>query len=164
MATHHDQLMKELIAAFPAQFLRLAAPGIAERLDLEALSFEPEEHYSGSRTGYARRGDLIGRAPVKPEAVEEADGGEVLLHVEIELENRRRVRPRLLRYHRGLSLKHELPVHTLVLFLRGGPAGSRARVYEERSLGRMVGAVGYHSLGLSRASAAEYLARPESLA
>ena len=88
----------------------------------------------------------------------------MLLHVEIELKNRATVEPKLLRYHRGLSLKHGLAVHTSVLFLRGGPPGSRARVYEERSLGRMVGAVGYHSLGLSQAPAAEYLRRPEPLA
>ena len=65
MATNHDQLMKELIAAFPGQFVCLAAPEVAERIQLAALAFEPEEHYAGSPTGHARRGDLIARAPVR---------------------------------------------------------------------------------------------------
>ena len=52
----------------------------------------------------------------------------------------------------------------MVLYLRGGPVGPRAQVYEERSLGRIVSTLGYHSLRLSRLPAAEFLARPEPLA
>jgi hypothetical protein len=63
-----------------------------------------------------------------------------------------------------LLATYALPVHTIVLYLRGGPAGAREAVYEERSLGRIVGTVGYHSLGLSGAKAVEYLARSEPLA
>ena len=55
MATKHDQLMKELLASFPDQFLRLAAPSLAEAIDLEALELAPEEHYPGSPSGRARR-------------------------------------------------------------------------------------------------------------
>ncbi|MCP3961901.1 MAG: DUF4351 domain-containing protein [bacterium] len=45
MATQHDQMMKELITTFPDQFLRLAAPDVAERVHLGEVAFEPEEHY-----------------------------------------------------------------------------------------------------------------------
>ena len=164
MATNHDQLMKELIATFPDQFLHLAAPEVAARIDPGSLAFEPEEHFSGNPTGHARRCDLVSRATVLPPA--EGSGGEdeVLMHVEIELNNRAAVPPKLLLYNRGLSLKHALPVHTIVLFLHGGPAGSQVRIYEEHSLGRTVGTLTYHSLGLSQALASEYLARPEPLA
>ncbi len=163
MATKHDQLMKELLAAFPDQFLRLAAPDVAERMDLDTIAFEPEEHYPGAPTGRERRPDLVSRARSLPSEGGD-DEGEVLLHAEIELKFLNRELPRVLSYHRGLSLKYALPVHTIVLYLRGGPAGSRPQVYEERSLGRVVGTVGYHSLGLSSAKASEYLARPEHLA
>ncbi len=44
MPTPHDQLMKELLVSFPDQFVRLAAPLLAERIDLDAVAFEPEEH------------------------------------------------------------------------------------------------------------------------
>ncbi len=163
MATQHDELMKELLAAFPAHFLRLAAPRIADRIDLESVRLAPEEHYPGTPTGRERRPDLVSRARTTA-GNDGSDEGQVLIHVEIELRYRGSKLPKLLDYHRGLSLKYALPVHTIVLYLRGGPPGSQTRVYEERSLGRMIGAVGYDSLGLSRAAASDYLARPEPLA
>ncbi len=162
MTTPHDQLMKELIAAFPRQFLRLAAPEIAERVDLATVAFEPEEHYPGTPAGRARRPDLVSRARAKA-SVEPGDG-EVLLHVEIELRYQSKKLQGLLSYQRGLSLKYAQPVHTIVLYLRGGPLGAQARVYIERSLDQVVGTIGYHSLGLSRMSAADFLARQEPLA
>ena len=165
MAVQHDQLMKKLLATFPDQLLRLAAPELAECLDLESMAFEPEEHYPGSPTGRERRADLVGRAWARTEpGGAENDVAEALIHVEIELEFRTRTAPRLLRYNRGLSLKYELTVHTIVLYLRGGPPGPHPSIYEERSMGRTVVAFHYHSMGLSRASAAEYLARTEPLA
>ncbi len=159
MATRHDQLMKELLSCFSDQFLNLAAPEIADQIDLATVNLEPEEHYPGAPTGRERRPDLVSRARLLG-----ADGDEVVVHVEIELRYRGRRLPRLLVYHRGLSLKYALPVHTFVLYLHGGPPGSQRRVYEERSLGRVVGSVGYNSLGLSRVQASEYLARPAPLA
>ncbi len=163
MPSQHDQLMKELIAAFPDHFLRLAAPELAERVDLDAVAFEPEEHYPGTPAGRERRPDLVSRARTKVDETESGKG-EVLIHVEIELRYWRRKLPGLLSYHRGLSLKYALPVHTIVLYLHGGPPGAQVRVWEERSLDRVVGTVGYCSLGLSGVQAAEYLARPEPLA
>ncbi len=162
MTTPHDQLMKELIAAFPRQFLRLAALEVAERVDLDTVAFEPEEHYPGTPAGRARRPDLVSRAQAK--TGEDGAKGEVLLHVEIELRYYNRKLPGLLSYHRGLSLKYALPVHTIVLYLRGGPPGGQVQVHEERSLGRVVATIGYDSLGLSRMPAADCLARPEALA
>ncbi|MEM7587085.1 MAG: DUF4351 domain-containing protein [Acidobacteriota bacterium] len=159
MIIPHDQLMKELIARFADQFLRLVAPEVAGGVDLETLRLEPEEH--ANPTGHARRSDLVGRTKVlEPEDRED----EVLVHVEIELQFRKTIEPRLLRYHRGLSLKYELPVHTLVLFLRGGPAGVQVRLYQERSLGTVVSTLSYRSLGLSQAPAEDFLQRPEPLA
>ncbi len=163
MATQHDELMKELLASFPDQFLRLAAPRLAERIDLESVDFAPEEHYPGAPTGRERRPDLVSRA--RDRAGEDGDiEGEVLLHAEIELRYLSRELPKFLGYHRGLSLKYALVVHTIVLYLRGGPPGPQIARYEERSLGEKVVVFRYHSFGLSRASSAEYLARQEPLA
>ncbi len=163
MATRHDQLMKELIAAFPDQFLRLAAPELAEQVDLDTVAFEPEEHYPGTPAGRERRPDLVSRVRTKA-ACGETEEGELLIHVEIELRYRRDKLPGLLSYHRGLSLKYALPVHTIVLYLRGGRPGPKPLILVERSLSRVVGILGLYSLGLSRLPAADYLARPEPLA
>ena len=142
----------------------MAAPEIADRIDPKSLAFEPEEHYSGGPTRHARRADLITKAQPMDDTEAKIHEEDVLLHAEIELQYRARTIPRLLRYHRGLSLKYALLVHTIVLFLRGGPAGSQAMSFEERSLDRPVCRLNYHSLGLSRASASGFLARPEPLA
>ncbi len=166
MATQHDQLMKELIASFPDQFVRLAAPRLAERIDLEALAFEPEEHYPGSPTGRERRADLVSRAYSLPgrKSAENGETEEAVLHAEIERQYRTTTVSRLFDYNRGLGLKYALAVHTLVLYLRGGPRGPQQEVYEQRSMGETVTVFHYHSFGLSRAIAAEYLARAEPLA
>ena len=166
MVTKHDQLMKELIARYPEHFLRLAAPDLAARLDLERVVFEPEEHYPGAPSGRERRTDLVARAFGRPagDAAAYGEAEEVMLHAELELDYRARTAPRLLGYHRGLSLKYERVVHTIVLYLRGGPPGPQTAVYEERSLGETVVAFRYHSFGLSQAPSADYLARPEPLA
>ncbi len=162
MATRHDQLMKELIAAFPDQFLRLAAPELAERVDLATVALEPEEHYPGAPSGRERRTDLVSRARTKADG--EIEACEILIHVEIELRYRHDKLLKLLSYHRGLSLKYALPVHTIVLYLRGGRPGPRPLILVERSLSRVVGILGLYSLGLSRLPAADYLGRPEPLA
>ncbi len=157
MPQTHDQIMKELITAFPAPFLELAAPDLCRRLSPETVAFEPMEHYPGSPSQRERRPDLVAR-------VSTGAGEEVVVHVEIELKYRASVPPKVLRYHRGLSLHYELPVHSVVMYLRGGPPGAASKVYRERSLGRTVVAFHYDSLGLSKAAVAAYLARPQPLA
>ena len=161
--TKYDQLMKELLADFSGQFLRLAAPRLAERIDFRSVAFAPEEHYPGSPTGRERRADLISPAFAVSD-MGGAEAEEALLHAEIELRYRTATAARLWAYNRGLSLKYASVVHTIVLYLRGGPPGSRQETYEEQAFGEIVTVFHYHSLGLSRASAAEYLARPEPLA
>lgn len=161
--TPHDQLMKELLVSFPDQFVRLAAPSLAQRIDLDALALEPEEHYPGSPTGRERRPDLVGRAYAMPEP-RNGEVKEAMLHAEIERRYLSATVSRLFDYNRGLGLKHAVPVHTLVLYLQGGPRGPRREVYEQRSMGETVMVFHYHSFGLSQATAAEYLARTEPLA
>lgn len=166
MATKHDELMKELIAGFPDQFVRLAAPRLAHRIDLDTLAFEPEEHYPGSPTGRERRADLVSHAYALPgqNDVEKGEPEQAVLHAEIERQYRAATVPRFFDYNRGFGLKYALVVHTIVLYLRGGPGGPQQAVYEERSLGETVMVFQYHSLGLSRAKAAAYLTRREPLA
>ncbi len=58
MPQTHDQIMKELITAFPAMFLDLAAPDLAPRLPLDKLAFEPTAHYPGEHDLGNRRGPV----------------------------------------------------------------------------------------------------------
>ena len=150
----HDQLFKDLLRSFPGDFLRLTAPALAGKLVLEGLELHPAEGFLDLPRGAQRRPDLVARAEVRegrPEAV--------LLHVEVELRFRASVPGRLWRYNRMLHLRHDLPVHSFVLYLHGGPPGVARRELRESSLGREVTCFRYTSFGLARAPAAHYLAR-----
>ena len=157
MAGGHDQLWKDLIQAFPADFVRLAGPDLAARLALDAIEFRPAEAPTGAPRGKERRLDLIAW-------VESTEGERALLHVEVELKFRTATAARLLAYNRVLALHFELPVQTFALYLHGGPAGAQVVEHLEESMGFAGTRFRYRSLGLSRTRAEDFLARPEPLA
>ncbi len=159
MFVNHDQLWRELIQQVPKELLTLVAPDLAARIDASQISLQAEKHYLDSPEGRPRRLDLVSRVREKGSPTDDA-----VLHIEVQLEFRARLPPRWWRYNRVLFLRHGLPVHTIVVYLRGGPPGVARSVYRETSLGREVASFRYLSLGLSRASAEELLARPEPLA
>ena len=155
-----DQVLKEMITAFPGDFVRLAAPELAAKLRLDGIDFRQEEYFTDSpRGGRPRRPDLVATVPALA-----AHEPPIMLHVEIEYRYRRARGPKFLEYNQILGMRHGLVVHTLVLYLRGGPGGAAAAEYEVRSLGLRVMTFEYRTLGLTRACAQEYLARPEPLA
>lgn len=159
MAGGHDQLFKDLISTFPGDFLRLAAPRIASAVDVARLAPLPAESWTDLPRGARRQPDLLLRASPRRES-----GRAILLHIEIELRFRAMFPGRLWRYNRVLGLRHDLPVHSLVLYLRGGPAGAQAGLHRESSRAGEICRFRYQSLGLSGAAAEQYLARPEPLA
>jgi Domain of unknown function (DUF4351) len=160
MSNGHDQLFKDLIRAFPADLVTLMAPEIARKIDLSRLEFRPEEHFLDIPKGRQRRLDLVALARARPGIREPP----VILHVEAELEYRVVVPPRLWRYNKLVSIRHGLAVHTFVIYLHGGPPGVAKCVERARSLGQPLGSFRYRSFGLSRASASEYLKKPQPLA
>ena len=157
MAGGHDQLWKDLIQTFPGDFVRLAGPDLAARLDLGAIQFRPVEAPSGALRGRERRLDLTAE-------VEDRDGERALLHVEIELRFRTATAARLLAYNRLLALHFALPVQTIVLYLQGGPKGAQVVEHTEKALGFTAHRFHYRSLGLSRSRAEDLLSRTEPLA
>jgi hypothetical protein len=159
MAGGHDQLFKDLITTFPGDFLRLAAPRLASAIDLASLEPLPAESWTDLPRGARRQPDLLLRAKPKLGGIRAA-----LLHIEVELRYRSTLPARLWRYNRALGLRHDLPVHSLVLYLHGGPAGPRMGLYREDSGAGEICRFRYQSLGLSGARAERYVQRPEPLA
>ena len=159
MAEEHDQILRELIAAFPADFVELILPDVASRIDFAALDFRKEEYFTDSpRGGRPRRPDLVAWVPTLTTT------DEVGIHVEIEARYRSARVAKLFDYNRLLSLRRSRPVHTLVVYCRGGPPGVRQCEHRVESLGQTLTVFYYGSLGLSGASAPEYLARQQPLA
>jgi hypothetical protein len=159
MSAGHDQLFKDLIRSFPTDFLNLTAPEVLPQIETQDLDFQPAEVFIDLPRGAQRHLDLVARVRTRAGAPIA-----VLLNVEIELRYRSTVPARLGSYNRQLYLRYGLPVHTFVLYLRGGSPGVRTEVYRGISLGREVFRFEYTSFGLPGASAEDYLARPEPLA
>ncbi|MCP4656414.1 MAG: hypothetical protein GY856_13455 [bacterium] len=156
MPVRHDQIHKGLIRAFPADFVTLIAPQLASEIELDALSFQPEEHYFDGRQ---RRLDLVGIAPTRRDPSER-----VVINGEVELKFLSVMEPRLFRYNQVLERNHRLSAHSAVMYLRGGPPGVSRQVYRHTSVGLEIYSFHYHCLGLSRASPEEILNRREPLA
>jgi hypothetical protein len=154
----HDPLFKSLLRAFFAGFLRLVAPDLAARLDLDAVAFLDKEFVSTAPPRTHGIADLLARAPLR------GTGRFLLIHVEIESRSRRGMGTRLRDYHRAIQARHEEPVLSIVVYLKGGPAGICEQVLDDGLSLPGVTSFRYLSFGLSRCSAVEYLAKPEPLA
>jgi hypothetical protein len=156
--TSHDQLSKNLLKTFFADFLRLIDPDSAARLRAGEASFLDKETFTDWPAGDRREMDLLAEVPV--------DGEErpLLVHVEIETEFRSGMERRIWQYYMMLRLRHELDVFPVVLTLRGGPPGIRPGILREGFNGKMTAVFFYRQLGLSGCPAKDWLARPEPVA
>jgi hypothetical protein len=154
----HDPLFKSLLRAFFAGFLRLVAPDLAARLDLSAVAFLDKEFVATTPPRTRGIADLLAQAPLT------GTGRFLLIHVEIESRSRRGMGTRLRDYHRAIQARHEDPVLSIVVYLRGGPAGIREQELDGDLKALGLTSFRYLSFGLSGCSAAEYLAKPEPLA
>lgn len=152
----HDPLFKRLLQRFFADFLRLAAPDVAERLDLSAPVFLDKEL---NLPAGARIVDLLARVPVRTEP-ERA----LLIHVEIEARARRGMGERLREYHRWIQSRHPGQILSIVVYLKGGRGGVREEVAKDDLAGPGLPGFRYIAFGLERCMAVEYLSRSESLA
>ena len=154
------QPFREIIREFSADFVHLAVPELARQLDLSAIELKPCEYVADSpRRGRARQPDLIAEATVLADPTRK-----VTLHSAIEPKYLKVRIPRLLDGHRLVAVKERRPVHTIVVYAHGGPAGVKGRVYRETSLGRTTNVLHYVSFGLSQTDAPDFLVRPEPLA
>lgn len=157
MAESHDQIFKDLICAFPQDFIVLTAPDLGNRIDFSTLELQPTESFLDLPRGRQRRLDWLARADSR-------HGERILLHLEIELRANPEAVERLWHYNRLVHLRKSLPVHSFMLNLHGGTAGICRRRHRETSLGRQVCVFAYTCLGLSGAPASSFLARRIPLA
>ncbi len=156
----HDQLFKELLQAFFADFVRIVLPDVAARLRMEEPRFRDKERFTDTTEGEHRYLDLLAE-------VEALDGEEelVLVHVEIEADARGSdaMGHRMWRYAMQLWLRDHEPVVPIVLYLRGGEPDVTKSTVEHRFASHQLASFTYWAFGLSRSRAAEYLDRPEAL-
>jgi hypothetical protein len=152
----HDPLFKRLLQRFFADFLRIVAPDVAERLELSVAVFLDKE--LNLPTG-DRIVDLLARVPVRTEP-----GKALLVHVEIEARARPGMGERLREYHRWIQSRHSGQLLSIVVYLRGGRGGVREEVAKDDLAGPGLPGFRYVAFGLERCLAVDYLSRPEPLA
>jgi predicted transposase YdaD len=155
----HDQLFKELLGRFLPDFLTLVAPEPAGRLDLTRRTLLDKESFTDQPNGQRRELDLLAEVPFA-----DGSGRAALIHVEIEARFRLEMGSRMAGYHMQLRLRHGRPVIPVVLYLRGGKPGVRLETVLEAELGLETSRFLYHSFGLARSRAEDYLEKDQPLA
>ena len=159
--SRHDQLFKDLFRAFFPDLLLLADADLAALLAADrgsGIKFLDKEVFLEVPAGRRREADLVAELS-GPESLQK-----ILIHVEIERRFLTSMGRRLWRYSHQLYLRYDLPVVSIVVFLRGGPPGGQRIDYFERAFDWEVHRFRYLSFGLSKLSAQLLLERPEPLA
>lgn len=157
----HDQLFKELIRTFFAEFLPLVAARAVERLDPARSTFLDKETFTDIPKGERRELDLVALVPRRASS---SSPSSAIVHVEIEAVARPGMGQRLWSYARQLRLRHFHPVLTIVVYHRGGPPGIVWETLRENQLGLELEQFTYCSWGLEKSRAEDYLARPQPVA
>lgn len=157
--TDHDQFFKHLLQEFFGDLLRIVAPKLAGKLRVDEPTFLESELFTSAPEGRRRYLDLVARVDSL-----EGEPEMVLVHVEIERQARKAMGLRLLEYAMQLWLEHHRPVVPIVVYLRGGKADVTREEVRIDLFGEILLSFFYRAFGLSRSTAAEYLARPEPLA
>jgi hypothetical protein len=156
----HDQILKELVDGLAADFLTLTLPDIAAQVDLNSFGFRKGgDYFLDTPQGRRRSPDLTGWGRRLADPTETT-----LIHVEAESHFRKGRLPRFPEYNGLLSLRHHVVVHTVVVYLHGGPPGLTEQEYKVSSFDRQSWVFSYKSWGLSRSLATEYLKLPVPLA
>ena len=155
----HDQIWKTLLVHFVQDFFQLIHPKLAASLDLSNVAWLDKESFLDFPKGKHVEADLLGKAKTR-------DGEDriLLLHHEFEATFRTTTDARINRYILYLRLKHDLPVLSVVLFLKGGPKGLQIRSVVDRIGDLEVYRASYCAFGFKGLLAEEWLKRPEPLA
>jgi len=157
--SRHDQLFKDLFRSFFLDFVRIVAPGPAERLDLAHATFLDKEAFTDWPRGSRRELDLLASVPLLSDS-----GRRALIHVEIEARANPRIGLRQAGYYMQLRLRHGLPVLPIAVCLKRGRPGPELVPVVDDQLGPELGCFRYYSFGLAGCKAEDYLDRPEPLA
>jgi hypothetical protein len=157
--TSHDQIWKTLIVHFTDDFFQLICPKLAAFIDLGSVEWLDKESFHDFPKGEKVEADLLGQARTRD------DQDRILsLHHEFEGTFRSSIDARVDRYIMHLRLKHNRPVLSVVLFLKGGPKGLDIRSVVEHIGPFEVYRSSYCAFGLAGLLAEEWVDRPEPLA
>jgi hypothetical protein len=148
---NHDELFKELLHNFFAEFFSLFLPAEAALIDLTSFRFLEQEVFTDFPEGNLRRADVV----VEVRTL----GGEteiLLIHIEIQAKRGSEVPERVWEHYHLLRQRHKCPVFPVVVYLTPGAGGITVERYQEIVLGRVVETFEYPVIGLPDLPATDY--------
>ncbi len=153
----HDQLFKQVLESFFADFLRLFAPETAARLDLSTVTFLNTEVFTDIPQGERRAADIVAEVRTL-----EGDPELIIVHIEIQREREPTFGYRMWQYYSLLRQREDKPVMPIALVFYLGREGIAYEAYEETLLGRTILTFHYLQISLPLLHAEDY-ARGQNL-
>ncbi len=159
LETSHDKLFKTLFEEFLGELLQLVHPELAADLDLGGFQPADKDLFADFRKQGHVEPDVV-RQTMSREAVPQL----VIVHIETEGEFRGEIDGRMLLYNLHLTIKSDVPVVSVAVFLTGGPSGIEVRVVRKKVGPFEPLSLKYLAFGLSSSLAEEYVKRSQPLA
>jgi hypothetical protein len=131
MAIDHDQLFRQLLETFFADFVELFAPALAQYLDLSQLTFLPQQYFTDILEGDRKAIDILVQVPVKPSEMDAQQSVHtILLHVENQSTSRSNFAQRVFFYFAELHREYRLPIYPIALFSFEEPQRAEPNQYK----------------------------------
>ena len=155
----HDQLFKDLLRAFFADFLALFLPDVAAGIDPDAIDFLDTQTFTDVPEGALRIADVVARVQAR-----EGTPTVVLLHTEVQTQREADLGQRMWVYNASQRLRSDLPVISVAIVLSPGTPGLSLERYGERLFGHEYPLLEYWQIGLRDLPAADYVHAAPDLA
>ncbi len=113
----HDQLFKQLLETFFADFIELFAPALSEYLELAELTFLPQQYFTDIVDGDRKAIDILVQVPIKASEIDaQRSIHSILVHVENQATSKAKFNQRMFFYFAELHREYRLPVYPIALF------------------------------------------------
>jgi hypothetical protein len=126
----HDQLFKQLLETFFADFIELFAPALSEYLDLSELFFLPQQYFTDLIDGDRKAIDILVQIPIKPDKITtDQSHFTVLVHVENQASSEANFTRRMFFYFAELHRDYRVPIYPIAIFSFDEPQRSEPNQY-----------------------------------
>jgi hypothetical protein len=154
----HDQLFKDLLTTFFAEFLELFFPKMAAELDRSSIEFLDKELSTDIAAGERHEVDLVAKVRLNGQEAF------ILVHVENQASYQTEFPKRMFNYFALLHKKFDLPVFPIAIFSYDRPLTPAVDTYSLELFEVTILRFHFQTIQLNRLSWREFLARPNPVA
>jgi hypothetical protein len=161
----HDQLFKQLLETFFADFIELFAPALSEYLDLSKLFFLPQQYFTDIINGDRKAIDILAQIPIKPDKITTGQSHfNILLHVENQASSEANFTRRMFFYFAELHRDYHVPIYPIAVFSFDEPQRAEANQYSISLPELNVLTFNFQSIQLNRLNWRDFLAHQNPVA